>query len=198
EAQYAVNQAKRANTTLPWTPYAVAAPKMKRAADYVHPLGHRLGVAWPVSVDPFYDAATAHAWGQTPREAQAESGELWSRYSAAAARNPYAWSKAMLAPEDITRVTPDNRVISWPYVKRMVANPNVNQGAAVIVTSLAKARAAGIPEHQLVFVGAGAFASEPRDRLARDDYFHNHAQSAVFDDMLAWVDGDGGRFDALE
>jgi acetyl-CoA C-acetyltransferase len=194
EAQYAVNHARRAGIDLPWTPYAVSAPKMKRAADYVHPLGHRLGVAWPISVYPFYDAATAHAWGQTPAEAQAESALLWSRYSAAAARNPYAWSKAPLAPADIATVTPDNRMISWPYVKRMVANPNVNQGAAIIVTSLAKARAAGIPEHQLVFIGAGASASEPRDWLARDAYTVSHAQDAVLEAMLARAE----RFDALE
>ncbi len=194
EAQYAVNHAKRAGVDLPWTPYAVSAPKMKRAAEYVHALGHKLGVAWPISVYPFYDAATAHAWGQTPAEAQAESALLWSRYSAAAARNPYAWSRAALAPSDIATVTPDNRMISWPYVKRMVANPNVNQGAAIIVTSLAKARAAGIPEHQLVFIGAGAAASEPRDWLARDAYTVSHAQDAVLEAMLAR----SGRFDALE
>ena len=95
-------------------------------------------------------------------------------------------------------MTPDNRMISWPYVKRMVANPNVNQGAAVIVTSLARARAAGIPDHQLVFIGAGSFASEPRDWLARDNYFENHAQTAVFEEMLLRVDGDATRFEALE
>ena len=79
ESQYAVGHAKRANVDLAWTPYAEQAPKMKRAADYVHHLGHKLGVAWPISVYPFYDAATAHAWGQTPAEAQAESALLWSR-----------------------------------------------------------------------------------------------------------------------
>ena len=194
EAQYAVNHAKRANIDLPWTPYAVSAPKMKRAADYVHHLGHKLGVAWPISVYPFYDAATAHAWGQTPAQAQSESGLLWSRYSAAAAQNPCAWSKTALSPQDITTVTPDNRMISWPYVKRMVANPNVNQGAAIIVTSLAKARAAGIPEHQLVFIGAGASATEPRDWLARDAYTISHAQDAVLEAMLASYE----KFDALE
>src|SRR5690606_1542311 len=194
EAQYAVNHAKRAGIDLPWTPYAVSAPKMKRAADYVHPLGHRLGVAWPISVYPFYDAATAHAWGQTPAEAQQESALLWSRYSAAAARNPYAWSKTAMAPADIATVTPDNRMISWPYVKRMVANPNVNQGAAIIVTSLAKARAAGIPEHRLAFIGAGASASEPRDWLAREAYTVSHAQDAVLEATLARTD----TFDALE
>lgn len=198
EGQYAVNQAKRANVEPPWTPYAASAPKMKRAADYVHPLGHKLGVAWPISVYPFYDAATAHHWGQTPAEAQAESALLWSRYAAAASRNPYAWSKTPLTPADIATVTPDNRIIGWPYTKRMVANPHVNQGAAIIVTSLAKARAAGIPEDQLVFVGAGASASEPRDWLARDAYHINPAQDAVLAHMLRQVDGDGERFAALE
>ncbi len=198
EAQYAVGHAKRGNVELPWTPYAINAPKMKRAADYVHPLGHKLGVAWPISVYPFYDAATAHAWGQTPAEAQAESALLWSRYSAAAARNPYSWSKTALSPEDIAAVTQDNRIIGWPYTKRMVANPNVNQGAAILVTSLAKARAAGIPEHQLIFIGAGASATEPRDWLARDAYTVSHAQDAVLDAMLGQVDGDASRFDALE
>ncbi len=194
EAQYAVNHAKRAGVELPWTPYAVSAPKMKRAADYVHPLGHRLGVAWPISVYPLYDASTAHAWGQTPAEAQAESALLWSRYSEAAARNPYAWSKTALAPDDIATVTSDNRMISWPYMKRMVANPNVNQGAAIIVTSLAKARAAGLPHDRLVFIGAGASASEPRDWLAREAYTVSHAQDAVLEAMLARSE----KFDALE
>ena len=99
--------------------------------------------------------------------------------------NPYAWSKSALAPRDITAITPENRMISWPYVKRMVANPNVNQGAAIIVTSLARARAAGVPEDQLVFIGAGASATEPRDWLARDAYTVSHAQDAVLEAMLA-------------
>jgi acetyl-CoA C-acetyltransferase len=142
EAQYAVGHAKRAGIDLPWTPYAVNAPKFQRAADHVHPLAKALGVSMPINIYPFYDAATAHAWGQTPREAQRESGELWSLYSEAAARNPYSWLPKALAPEEITTVTRDNRVIAWPYTKRQVANPNVNQGAAMILTSLAHARAA--------------------------------------------------------
>ena len=40
--------------------------------------------------------------------------------------------------------TADNRPIAFPYSKLMVANSSVNQGAALIVTSLALAREAGI------------------------------------------------------
>ena len=196
EAQYAVNNAKRANTEPPWTPYAADAPRFKRAADYVHPLAIRQGVAWPVNVYPFYEVAAAHAWGQTPAQAQEETGRIWSVYSQVAAGNPYSWLSKALTPQEITTPTADNRYISWPYTKRMVANPNVNQGAAVIITSLAKARAAGIPDDQLVFFGLGAFANDRRDWLSRDHYRHSMAQHVLLETMQAQLRGD--KFDALE
>jgi acetyl-CoA C-acetyltransferase len=52
----------------------------------------------------------------------------------------------------------------------MVANSSVNQGAGFIVTSLARARAAGVAEDRLVYVGRGAAAHEPDDFLKRDRY----------------------------
>ncbi len=194
EAQHAVNHARRANVELPWTPYAVSAPKFKRAADYVHALAVKQGVAWPINVYPLYDTASAHAWDQTPEEATAESAQLWSANSAAAARNPYAWLRKELTPAEIATPSDDNRMISWPYPKRMVANPNVNQGAAIIITSLAKARAAGIAEDQLVFIGAGAVANEPRDWLTRPQFAQSHAQAAVLNALQRHA----GSFDAVE
>jgi acetyl-CoA C-acetyltransferase len=77
EAQHAVNHAKRSGVELPWTPYAVDAPKFQRAADYVHALAVKQGVAWPINVYPLYDVASAHAWGQTPEQATTESAQLW-------------------------------------------------------------------------------------------------------------------------
>lgn len=81
----------------------------------------KLGVFRPVTVYPFYEAASSAHWGQTPREAMAESGTLWSRYSEAAAQNPNAWLKRRYAPEEITTPTADNRLIAWPYNKLMPA-----------------------------------------------------------------------------
>jgi acetyl-CoA C-acetyltransferase len=194
EAQHAVNHAKRANIELPWTPYAVDAPRFQRAADYVHALAVKQGIAWPINVYPLYDVASAHAWGQTPEQATAESAQLWSANSKAAARNQYAWLRKELSPSEIATPSDDNRMISWPYPKRMVANPNVNQGAAIIITSLAKARAAGIAEDQLVFIGAGAVANEPRDWLTRPQFAQSHAQAAVLNALMRHA----GSFDAVE
>ena len=111
----------------------------------------------------------------------AESGALWSAYSQAACKNPNAWLKRRFAPEEITTPSSDNRLIAWPYTKLMVANPTVNMGGALLMTSLAKARAAGIAEHRLVYFIGGASAEEPRDYLERDQFVESHAQNAVLE-----------------
>jgi len=158
----------------------------------------KLGVFRPVTVYPLYEAASSARWGQTPREAMAESGTLWARYSEASARNPNAWLKRRFTPEEITRPTVDNRLIAWPYTKLMVANPMVNMGAALLLTSFAKARAAGIAEDRLIYPLGGASAEEPRDYLLRDQFYESHPQNAVLNSVTDLVDGDGRKFDAIE
>ena len=72
--------------------------------------------------------------------------QLWSTYARVASENPNSWLKKHFTPDEITTPTPENRLIAWPYTKLMVANPTVNMGGAILMTSLAKARAAGVPE----------------------------------------------------
>src|SRR5215831_1496781 len=198
EAQSTVTKAERAGVTVPWTPFAHDVPEPKRGAAFQKPLAVKLGVFRPVGVYPFYEAASAAHWGQTPREALAESGALWSRCSEAASTNPNAWLKRYFAPDDVTTPSPDNRLIAWPYTKLMVANPTVNMGAAVILTSLAKARAAGIAERRLIYPIGGASAEEPRDYLVRDQFFESHPQNAVLNAVMDLAGGDGRTFDAIE
>src|SRR6195952_741824 len=198
EAQSTATKAQRAGIDLPWTPFAQDVPEPKRGAAFQKPIAVKLGVYTPVTVYPFYEAATAAHWGQTPREAMGESGALWSAYSDVAARNPNAWLKRRFAPEEITTPTPENRLIAWPYTKLMVANPTVNMGAAVLITSLAKARAASIPEDRLVHFWGGASAEEPRDYLARDQFVQSHPQNAVLRAAMDLVGGDARAFDAIE
>ena len=193
EAQWSVNKARAAGIDLPWTPKPPATGGGPRIE--VHPLALKLGVFLPVSVYPFYENAAAHHWGQTPREALAESGALWSAYAAVAAGQPNAWIKTAFTSDQITTPRPDNRPIAWPYTKLMVANMQVNQGAAVILTSLAAARAAGIADERLVFVWGGAAAREPGDYLQRDHYHGSVAQDAVLEAVGGMAPG---GFDALE
>ena len=143
-------------------------------------------------------SATSAHWGQTPREAMAESGALWSTYSAVASENPNAWLKRKFSADEITTPTPDNRLIAWPYNKLMVANPTVNMGGAVLLTSLAKAKAAGISADRIIHIWGGASAEEPRDYLIRDQFYESHPQNAVLKAVMNLVEGDGKKFDAIE
>ncbi|WJR80638.1 acetyl-CoA acetyltransferase [Bradyrhizobium sp. NP1] len=198
EAQSTATKAERAGVTLPWTPFAHDVEEPKRGAAFQKPLAVKLGVYRPITVYPLYESATSAHWGQTPREALAESGELWSRYADAAADNPNAWLKKHFTPAEITTPTAENRLIAWPYTKLMVANPTVNMGGALILTSLAKARAAGIAEDKLIYPLGGASAEEPRDYLLRDQFYESHPQNAVLNAVIDLVGGDGKNFDAIE
>src|SRR5882757_8083012 len=197
EAQSTATKAQRAGVTLPWTPFAADVEEPKRGAVFQKPLAVKLGVFRPITVYPLYDSATSAHWGQSPREALAESGSLWSTYSDVASKNPNSWLKKHFTPDEITTPSPENRLIAWPYTKLMVANPTVNMGGALLMTSLAKARAAGVPEDRLIYPLGGASAEEPRDYLVRDQFYESHPQNAVLKAVMDLVEGDGKKFDAI-
>jgi acetyl-CoA C-acetyltransferase len=198
EAQSTATKAERAGITPPWTPFAHDVEEPKRGAAFQKPLAVKLGVFRPITVYPLYESATSAHWGETPREALAESGALWSTYSKVASENPSSWLKKHFSADEITTPTADNRLIAWPYTKLMVANPTVNMGAVVLLTSLAKARAAGIAEDRLIYPIGGASAEEPRDYLLRDQFYESHPQNAVLQAAMDLAGGDGRKFDAIE
>jgi len=134
------------------------------------PLARRYGLFWPADVYPFYENATRAAWGQSLNDAQRETAEIWAGMSRVAAANPAAWLRKAVSADAVMTVDDDNRMISFPYTKMMVANSAVNQGAAVIVASLATARALGVPEDRIVHIGAGAAAHESDDFLRREGF----------------------------
>jgi acetyl-CoA C-acetyltransferase len=121
-----------------------------RGEDFASPLAVRYGLIDPIAVYPLYENAMRAAAGRTLAEDQAESGAIWSAMPQVAARNPYAWSGRPMAAEAIVQPSEQNRPIAFPYQKFMVAQLAVNQGAAVLLTHLEAARAAGIPDEQLV------------------------------------------------
>ena len=62
-------------------------------------------------------------------------------------------------------VSKDNRYIGFPYTKTMNAIMDVDQGAALLITSSAEARRLGIPEEKWVYLWGGARSDGP---LVRD------------------------------
>jgi acetyl-CoA C-acetyltransferase len=114
----------------------------------------------PTQVYPLFETALRAAAGHGIEEHQRSVSELWARFAAVAAENPHAWSRVAYSPEEIRTVTPENRMIAFPYAKRMCANIDVDQAAAVLLCSYERAQAAGVPDDQLVFPLAGADAAD--------------------------------------
>ena len=113
----------------------------------------------PGEVYALLEAANAHAAGRDFEAQRKFLGPMMSHLSQVASRNPFAWFPREHKPEEISAVTSDNRLIAEPYAKRMNSFPNVDQASAVVVTSLAIARDAGL-EDRCVFVWSGATVSE--------------------------------------
>jgi hypothetical protein len=190
-------RALQTGTALDWGPTDTNA-KALTALDFVTAQAARYQLVQPTQVYPLYENATRHAWGQSAEEADIESALLWSRYSQAAADNPIAWLRRAHRPEQIREETADNRLIAYPYRKLMVANPMVNQGAAILVTSLFAAQEAGISRDRIVHVWGGARANEPGDFLRRDRYDHSTAQDAVLNATLLMAGKTAADIDLFE
>jgi acetyl-CoA C-acetyltransferase len=83
-----------------------------------------------------------------------------ARFSAVAAQNPHAWFRDALDADAIATVTSTNRMIGFPYPKRMNAILDVDQGAAAILTTAGFARSLGIPDDRFVWWWGGGDAIE--------------------------------------
>ncbi|MGZ6907602.1 MAG: acetyl-CoA acetyltransferase [Acidimicrobiia bacterium] len=114
----------------------------------------------PTQVYPLFETALRHAAGESVADHQGVIGSLWSRFAAVAATNEHAWSPTAYTPAEITTATPDNRLVCFPYLKRMCANLDVDQAAAIVMCSYETALAAGVPADRLVFPRAGADAHD--------------------------------------
>jgi acetyl-CoA C-acetyltransferase len=125
-----------------------------------HEFEQARSLAMPTQVYPIFENALRAASGESIDEHQEKISGLWSRFSKVAESNPYAWSPQFRTPEEIRTVSPDNRMISFPYPKLMNANMQTDQAAAIILCSVEAARAAGVPEDRWVFPWSGSDAHD--------------------------------------
>jgi acetyl-CoA C-acetyltransferase len=110
----------------------------------------------PTMVYPLFETALRSQLGHGVDEHQRYVSEMWSGFAQVAAGNPNAWSRVAYTPEEIRTISPENRAVCFPYPKRMCANIDVDQGAAVLLCSYEAARAAGVPDDRMVFLHAAA------------------------------------------
>lgn len=200
EAVNALRKARKEKARLHWTPIVSAdrAAVVDFAELPIRRASKKLGMTAPVHIYPLYENAFQAAREQTPAEGRNQSAALWARYAEVASQNPVAWLRDAPSASEIGTPDASNRMIAFPYPKLMVANPVVNQAAAVVIASKAWARNAGIAESSLIYIWGGAAAKEPGDYLERDRYDGSSAQSAVLSRAVSIAGGDPERFDLAE
>jgi acetyl-CoA C-acetyltransferase len=128
--------------------------------DMWHPAEVALEIRQPVEVYPLFEQALRARLGRSDAEHRLALGEQWARMSRVAAANPDAVDRVARTAEEIITPTPANRAVSWPYTKLLCSNEQVDQGAGLIVCSVAAARRLGVPEDRWVFPVATAEAKD--------------------------------------
>jgi acetyl-CoA C-acetyltransferase len=126
------------------------------------------GLLAPVHVYALFESVIARRAGHGPAEHRAVLGSLMAPFTEVAAQHPCAWFPEGRSAAELSEPSPDNRLVSEPYTKRMCAVINVDQAAAVLVTSLGAARAAGCAD-RAVFCWSGSEANDVWFPAARPD-----------------------------
>ena len=137
-------------------PLAASDPEFEMAG----PAEVRIGLVAPSHVYPMFEQALRIAAGEDTDTHRRRIGALWSRFSQVAQGNPHAWSRETVPADAIWQPGPSNRMISWPYTKLMNSNNMVDQGAALILTSVGKATQLQIPRDRWVFPYVGTDAHD--------------------------------------
>jgi acetyl-CoA C-acetyltransferase len=135
----------------------------------------RHGIAWPIHVYALFEQVRRHRRRQTLATCRAEIARLFANFSAVAAAHPYAQFPIARDSDFLHTVSNDNYLLCEPYTRWMVAQDAVNQGAAVLLTSVATARELGIPEARWVYLHGYGDVDE-RTVLERPDLAASPAQ----------------------
>jgi acetyl-CoA C-acetyltransferase len=124
------------------------------------PYERSYGLAFPVNTYPLFENAIRGQKRLGPAEHLASLGKFFSPFSKIASENPFAWFPTYRSPEEIATPSEKNRYVGFPYTKYLNAVIEVDMAAAVVMTSVGKAREFGIPESKWVYLHGCADASD--------------------------------------
>ncbi len=126
------------------------------------------GVTGAPEIYALFENARRARLGMSRAEYDRAMGELFAPFTRVAAANPHASAPVERDAVELITPTAANRPIADPYPRYLVSRDQVNQGAAVLLTSVAAAQRLGVPQERWVFLHGHADLRE-RDPLDRAD-----------------------------
>ena len=139
-----------------------------------HEFAHGLGV--PIQTYPLFESALRARAGHSLDAQLRAMAEMMKPFNAVAAENPFASYATPRSVSELATVTEENRFICLPYPKWLNAMDGVNQGAAVILTSVDHARALGIDPKKWVFLHG---CSEANEQILVSERVNYHSSPAL-------------------
>lgn len=176
EAIKTAQNALRAKTDLQWheeDPGSQEDRGLGNKLSTPHEFAHGLGV--PIQTYPLFENALRGVKGESLQQHSLAMGKLFAPFTKTASLNPFSYYGTERSAEELAKVTAENRIISFPYPKWMNAMDGVNQGAAVIMTSVSKARELGIDPSKWIFLHGCGEANEKTMMSQRVNYYSSPA-----------------------
>jgi len=126
-----------------------------------------------------------------------EMAEQLAPFSQVAANNPNAMFQQSYTAEEIATPTEKNGYVAFPYTKAMVAKDGVNQAAAVLMTTVGKAKELGIDESKWVYLHAYADTVE-QPLLEREDLGESKALTLAYQQVLKQTGISGEQLEVMD
>ena len=142
-------------------------------------------LAVPAHQYALIESALRHAAGLDDAAQRLRLGRLWASFAAVAATQPDAWDRSAPDADHIVTPSASNRMIATPYTKRLCSQWNVDQAAALVVTSVAEATRLGVTPDRWVFPVAAAESNAMTVLPARAELHRSASVSAVARGVLA-------------
>ena len=153
EAKYRALRAMQSGTTAPERESgpSVPAESMQADGDVLHLVEIARHLAVPAHQYATIESALRHAAGRSPSAHRAHLGSLQERFARVAAGAPDAWDRSAPAAAEIATPGGRNREVAAPYTRMLCSQWNVDQAAALLLTTFERARSAGVPRDRMVF-----------------------------------------------
>jgi acetyl-CoA C-acetyltransferase len=185
EALATQKAAERAGLALDWHEDAGGEPELWGVATRGwSEMEDRHRMAGAIFAYPLFENGIRGHLQRSLPEHLAAIGTLFAQFAAVAKRNPLADRRQGFTAAQIASVGPDNPYIGFPYTKLMNSNAFIDQAAAIILTSVGKARQLGIPEHRWVYLHGCADAHDHWYISDRHNYHSSPAMRIVARETL--------------
>lgn len=163
-----------------------------------HAVEVRAGLKMPVGLYAMLESAYRARHGWSLDEHRDRVADLYARFSAIAAANPHAWHRTPFSAAHIRDAGPRNPMQAFPYTRQHVSTWSVDQAAALVFCSEARAVALGIARDKWIYPLASSESNHMVPVSARADLSRCPGAGIAARAALQALDTDASAMDLVE